>query len=628
MSRQLLANLARLDPELLPMAPLLAEVAHLEVPSTPEVDQLEPRFRPDRQADAVIRLLAETTTGPLVLVVEDAHWVDDASTNLLDRVAGAADGADGRPWLVISIRRPGGEESPTGAGEDGEEIPRLVLGPLDDADASELVWSAPGVHLLAHDVRAIVARAAGNPLFLQELLRHVAQRSAGDAATLPDTLEAVIGAEIDALPRDARQVLRCAAVLGRSFRAEALELILQPDDLALGPVVEAELAAFIEVDADRWRFRQALARDVAYEGLSYARRRELHRRAGAATERLAQGRLEQVADLLARHYSAAQDVDLAWRYARLAAQRARAAYANEEAATHYEQALDAVRRLPDVGDTERAAMWSGLGDVREQLGMFREAIEAYRRAAALVGDDPAASARLALRRGRAREQSGAYPAALREVRTAVARLATVDSPEARRWGARLTAFEAVVRQGQERPREALVVARRAVDEAERSGERFALAQAYSVIDWALIVLGRPDEAVFALRALAIFEELGDLSRQAAVLNNLGAAAFFAGDWDAALAYYERSMEASHRSGNEVQAALAAMNRGELLVNQGRLAEAGPLLQDAVRVLEASGSDAAHFAEMQLGRVMLERASPKCSSAGSCSSEETCARPSG
>jgi tetratricopeptide (TPR) repeat protein len=282
------------------------------------------------------------------------------------------------------------------------------------------------------------------------------------------------------------------------------------------------------------------------------------------------------------------------------------AYANEEAATHYEQALDAVRRLPDVTDTEKAAMWSGLGDAREQLGMFAEAIDAYRRAEALVRDDPTATARLALRRGRAREQSGAYTAALREVRTAAARLASVDTEESRRWRARLTAFEAIVRQGQERPREGLAVARRAVTEAETAGERFALAQAYSVVDWALIVLGRAGEAVLAQRALAIFEELGDLSRQAAALNNLGAAAYFSGDWTAAIAYYDRSAEASRRSGNEVQAALGAMNTGELLVNQGRLDEAEPILQEALRVLQASGSDAAHFAEMQFGRVALER----------------------
>ena len=321
MASELLDHLRQVDPGLLPVAPLIAEVAHLEVPSTPEVDELEPRFRPDRQADAFVRLLARCITGPLVVVVDDAHWLDDASTNLLARVSAAAGGADGRPWLVISLRRPAAErpaaERPAAEQPEADaDATVITVTSLPDSEASELVWSAPDVHVRPHVVRAIVARAAGNPLFLQELLRHVAQTApTAGAAALPDTLEAVLGAEIDALPRDARQVLRCAAVLGLSFRTEALELILRPDDIALGAVVEAELRDFIESDGERWRFRQALARDVAYEGLSYRRRRELHRRAGAATERLAQGRVEQVADLLARHYSEAQDVDLAWRYA-------------------------------------------------------------------------------------------------------------------------------------------------------------------------------------------------------------------------------------------------------------------------------------------------------------------------
>jgi class 3 adenylate cyclase/tetratricopeptide (TPR) repeat protein len=606
MATALLANLQVFAPELLPVAPLIAEVAHVEVPSTPEVDELEPRFRPDRQADAIIRLLALRIAGPLVVVVEDAHWIDDASANLLDRVAASATGPTAQPWLVVGLRRPGAGAGLAPTSDDAYMT--IALGPLRETEASELVWSATdAVPLRPHDVRAIVIRAAGNPLFLQELLRHVGQLATTNGhATLPDTLEAVLGAQIDSLPREARQVLRCAAVLGRSFRAEALELIVRPDGIAIGAVVESELSDFIEIEQERWRFRQALARDVAYEGLSYRRRAELHRRAGAATERLARGRVEQVADLLARHYAASQDVDLAWRYGRLAARRARAAYANEEAATHYEQALEAVRRLPDVSATEKAAMWTGLGDVREQLGMYAEAVTAYRRAAVLVRGDPAASARLALRRGRAREQNGAYAAALREVRTAAAALAGVETEQADRWRARLTAFEAAVRQGQERPREALAVAERAAEAAGRCGERFALAQAYGVLDWALIFLGRPSEAVFAPRALALYEELGDLSRQALILNNLGAAAYYSGHWDDAAAFYERSKEASRRAGNEVQAALGALNLGEILVNQGRLDDAQLILGDAVRVLRASGSDAANFAGLQLGRVALDR----------------------
>ena len=192
------------------------------------------------------------------------------------------------------------------------------------------------------------------------------------------------------------------------------------------------------------------------------------------------------------------------------------------------------------------------------------------------------------------------------MRAAARRLGPLDTELARRWQARLTAFEAVVRQGQELPEEALVVARRAVEQASEAGERFALAQAYAATDWALIVLGRADEAVFMAKALAIYEELGDLPRQAAALNNLGAAAYFEGRWDVAGDFYDRAREASRRSGNEALAAVAAMNQGEILVNQGRLDEAESVLLEARRVLRATGSEAAQFTDLQLGRVAIER----------------------
>ncbi len=600
MARQLVQRLRSLDPSLVPLAPLIGEVAHIAVPTTAAVDEIEPRFRRDRLAEASIRLIEDRVPGPLVIVVEDAQWVDEASAHLLGRVTAAATEPESpRPWLVIAIRRPltGGFVPPSG--------PTVVLEPLSTRASEELVWAATeAAPLRPHDVAAIVTRAAGNPLFLQEILRLVDQT--GGIANLPATLDSVVGAEIDGLPRRSRQLLRCASVLGRSFRVESLQLLMAGEGVEIGTTLDDDLTRFIEVDGERWRFRRALVRDVAYEGLSYRRRRELHRRAGAVTERLAGGNVEQVADMLARHYTAAQDFEMAWRYARIAAERAHGSYANVEAATHYEEALDAARRLREVSDDEKAAMWTGLGDVREELGMYDDAVEAYRRAARLQRDDPLAGARVALRCGRAREQTGAYVAALRQVRAAARALADADSDGARRWTARLMAFEAIVRQAQERPDEALTVARRAVDAADRSGERFALAQAYGVIDWALIMLGRADEAVHAPLALAIYEELGDLARQAAALNNLGAASYFEGRWDVALTYYERSRHAFLRCGNEAQAAIGSMNSGEILVNQGRLDEAEPLLRDAQRVLRASGSEAAQFAELQLGRLHIQR----------------------
>ena len=143
-------------------------------------------------------------------------------------------------------------------------------------------------------------------------------------------------------------------------------------------------------------------------------------------------------------------------------------------------------------------------------------------------------------------------------------------------------------------------------EAQRAGELRALAQAYTVIDWAHIARGHPKRATFGQRALALYEELDDIGAQAVVTNNLGAQAYFDGRWDDAVEFYSRSRSASLRVGDAVHAAMAAMNLGEIFVNRGRLDEAELTLAEASRILRASGSDASQAAEIQIGRVTMER----------------------
>ena len=124
-----------------------------------------------------------------MIVVEDAQWVDEASAELLERLVGAA---AWRAWLVLVVRRPGeGGFAPTG-------VESLVIGPLGREEAEHLVWTATdAAPMRPHEVDAIVSRAAGNPLFLQEMLRIVQQD--GVTASLPESLHAVIDREIDAL---------------------------------------------------------------------------------------------------------------------------------------------------------------------------------------------------------------------------------------------------------------------------------------------------------------------------------------------------------------------------------------------------------------------------------------------
>jgi tetratricopeptide (TPR) repeat protein len=130
---------------------------------------------------------------------------------------------------------------------------------------------------------------------------------------------------------------------------------------------------------------------------------------------------------------------------------------------------------------------------------------------------------------------------------------------------------------------------RAIAEAGHADAREALAHAYYVLDYALVALGRYDEAIYSERALAIYEELGDLGEQGGILNNLGMFAYFQGKWDEAIDLYRQAEDAWERSGDRWLGSFATANRGELLSDQGRLVEAEPLFRSALRVARAAGT---------------------------------------
>ncbi|MGZ8755870.1 MAG: adenylate/guanylate cyclase domain-containing protein, partial [Acidimicrobiia bacterium] len=309
MAPQLVEAVGRLDRELLPLLPLIADVAHVEVGSTPEVEAIDIRFRRERLADVVIRILELGQPGPLALILEDGQWMDEASRELSERIITAT---ATHPWLVVTTRF--GEEE--GLDPDGSTV--MNLAPLDAASAALIVNKVTDDHpLLPHDVDTIVRRAGGNPLFLEELLSVV--RQSGSVADLPDSLDALVGAQIDALPPLPKRLLRYASVLGRSFRLTVLNEVLRDDSLELDSSARDSLVGFLASEGpEGMRFRHGLLRDVAYEGLSYRRRRELHSRAARATERLAGEDTRAVADLLSLHFSLAQEYEPTWRYARMA----------------------------------------------------------------------------------------------------------------------------------------------------------------------------------------------------------------------------------------------------------------------------------------------------------------------
>jgi class 3 adenylate cyclase/tetratricopeptide (TPR) repeat protein len=601
MAKQLREFVQVRSPHLLTLLPLLGDVAQIDVPPTARVDSIELRFRPERTADAFAELLDVAFPGPIVFVFEDAQWMDSASTSLLRRLCSVI---HLRPWACVIAQRSDGNDA------DPEDAPRLVLGPLAPAAAKAAVIAATAAApLRPHEIDVLVSRAAGNPLFLGELLSIV---HAGSVEDLPASLDAVVNAEIDALGVLPRRLVRYASVLGRSFRVDVLNELLADEHIELDDATRRQLGRFIEYDgSDRLRFRQEMHREVAYQGLTYRRRRELHLRAGRITERMAGGAPETVADLLAMHYSLAQQHRLAWDWSRTAGDRARQRYANVEAATHYRRAIDAARRCDGLASGELLDVWRTLGDVYEQLGMFEDAIDAYRRAAVLATDDHVARADLLWRRSRARMRLGSYRVALGEARRGLTLLADRDDVESRSWRARLIALQALLRQAQQRAAPAAALAQQAISAASAAGDDTALARAYLVSDWANHMLGvngaRTDARSHGELALQLYERLGDLDGVAKASNNLGGVCYFEGKWDDAVNWYRRALDAYRRAGNEVAAAVTASNLGELLVSRGSLDEAEVMLRDGIRVLRASRDlDGVLFAEIQLGRLLLAR----------------------
>ena len=597
MADRLHAAVMQRAPSLLPVLPLIGDTAHIDTPSTPEVDRIELRFRPDRTADALVALFDAWTDRPVAILIDDAQWLDSASTALVERLAIAA---RERSWLLVIARRlqPGGA--------DPRADDRIELSPLPAADAASVVLAGTSAApLRPHEIELIVERSGGNPLFLSELIRTA--RSSG-TDTLPASIDDAVNTEVDALSPLTRRVVRYASVLGNSFRTPVLRAVLATEQIELDDGIADDLGRFLRSDgADRLTFRHAVLRDVVYEGLPYRRRRELHLRAGAITEELAGDEPETVADVLSMHYSLGQEHNRAWRYARLAGQRARSRYANIEAVTQYQRAIESARRLDDVAPHDVAEVWRALGDTREQLALYDDAIEAYRRASALHRGDRVAQAELLLRRARVRMHLGRYRIALADATRARRLIGGLDSAEAAATSARLIALQSWLRQAQQQAEPARRLAVEAMRAALDARDDLALARAQLVLDWAHRVLGRADEAGLGEQALATYERLGDLEGAGMASNNLGGLAYFEGRWQDAERWYRRALANYHRCGNDAAAAVSASNLGELLVSRGALTEAGALLRDAVRVLSASNAlDDLFFAEVQLGRLLLEQ----------------------
>ena len=247
---------------------------------------------------------------PTVLVFEDLHWADDG---LLDFIDGLVEWAADVPLLVVATARPELLARREHWGGGKANATTLSLAPLSEAETAELVHAVLERAVLPADVQAaVLARAGGNPLYAEEFARLVAER--GPAADLelrvPDSLQGLISARLDALPRAEKELIQDASVVGKVFWRGALsgagrssaEVNDRLRALERKEFVRRDRRSSVEGD-EQYAFRHVLVRDVAYAQIPRAARAERHERAADWIESCV--RAEDAAELLAHHYTSA-----------------------------------------------------------------------------------------------------------------------------------------------------------------------------------------------------------------------------------------------------------------------------------------------------------------------------------
>jgi tetratricopeptide (TPR) repeat protein len=343
---------------------------------------------------------------PTVIMLDDLHWADTASLDLLLSVAGLVRDL---PLLITCLLRPDKDAPSWSAIERarsqlGADYTEIVLEPLDAAHSKELLGNLLHIEELPESARDLILnKAEGNPFFVEEVLRtlidseYIVQKNSHWRATreivnvtIPDTLSGVLSARIDRLPENTKHVAQTAAVLGRIFAHRALMATcaaappperIEDIEPHLGVLTYEELVRERVHDPElEYIFKHVLTQEAAYELLLIRRRKELHRRAGEVLERLYPEQRDELASALAYHFKLGEQWQRAADYSMRAGAQAMSVYAMSEALEHYENAYQALGKLPEASPEQRCDAILGWSRAAFKSRPYQEVVDRLREA--------------------------------------------------------------------------------------------------------------------------------------------------------------------------------------------------------------------------------------------------------
>ncbi len=621
------------------LTPLLAPVLGLELPETADTAQLHGKVRADNTHDLLLRLIArEAERHPLLIVIEDLHWLDSASVALLQQACQRS-----LPILWLLTASPHGEHADLAAIRGLPGVKRVELGPLSREEAAALACRALDVADLPPPVeRFIFEMAEGHPFVTEELAyavrdaglleiedgksRLVAESASLSSQDLPTTIQGLITSRVDRLPQSQQLSLKVASIIGRSFAYRTLRDV-HPIE-ADRPRLEGQLRdltnkglTMLEAPApdSTYAFRHVVTHEVTYNLLLNSQREQLHREVASWYEQAHSGALAPVYPILAHHWERGGDAGQAIGYLTKAGIQALKGGAYQEAIASYQRALTLAEKVP-FGTRERGAWHQGLGEAYLGLGRLEEGEHHLRIAAQALGvpvPTSTATRILAILKEVGIQAWHRFGWGMRR-----------GDPEERREGARLYQQLSLVHYfaGESLPVvldcfRALNLAEQAGASREESGALADMAVLMGVVPVHAFARFYLKQALRALRgvedlsvrakvltrtslyemgcgnwqgvreslreAMALSERLGDRRMYGESLVVLALSYRYAGDFEEALGLYDQLHDSALRRGNDQERSWALNGKGMILLRQGEIEEASRLFDEAESLVAAS-----------------------------------------
>jgi class 3 adenylate cyclase/tetratricopeptide (TPR) repeat protein len=536
---------------------------------------------------------------PLVLVLEDLQWADRV---LLEFVEYVLDWADDAPILLVGTARPELFTDYPDWGGGKRDAATLSLPPLDPQETAELLMGLAGKSVMpAQTQQALLERSGGNPLYVTELMRLVAEQGTIDfteeaGLPLPDTVQAIIAARLDLLDDEHRAMLQVASVIGRVFWAGALGFLGAGDAEAISSAVRVLVARELirpvrrssMKGQDEYTFAHVLIRDVAYGQLTRPERARLHLEVARWLEATSGERVLDVAELVAHHHLRAlelepteddQRLNQVYRFVMMAGERVQALDA-DRGSFFYSKAAELARTPRDRGRALLAYGQIAAGHIDEGAQALEEAAAAFREAEAPLHEADALAARAGLEWYR-----GDADAADRYDELA---LTMVEGLEPSEIVARVIAGRAAHLQLRGRSEEGLEMADRAIAVAQLVGSTENYVRALSARANALLQLGDPSAEEDIRETLRISLDRNDARAALVAYNNLATNVVIAGRLIEGKELIEEAIEYGDQRGYATAADWSRNTRCEALFPLGEWDETLAVGRQLVEADQARG----------------------------------------